>query len=257
MMLLTAPTITHAAWYWLVNQDNPELGDFVELSALQYAETTVSKDLLLYLGNDFRDLMSRAEHSSKCNQRYHSIRATLQAATTVDDIPAYLENNLRACLDREVKEMEEKHKLEELETALQGCDYGYFDTKLSDGQKVTYHKELSKCKDDGSPETMEEAQELVLPQQPVTQIAPPTETYIAPRVLDTPPPVAQTSLERAVTIESAQASSENDSTSLPQEGGTEEHREEIFNQAITSSEPVQKSTFFQKVISFFVNLFPW
>jgi hypothetical protein len=253
-ILLFFPFTSYAATYWLVNPDNLELGDFVELSALEYAETNISKDLLIYLGEDFNDLLDQAEDSVDCHEKYEDIIASLKQVVTINDLSPHLENNLEVCLLKEEEKIAEKEAEEKLEDALEDCDMDFLDEELSNSQKVTYNKQIASCR-----EEIQEKSEVKIETVPIQiQTQPSVQQQVIPGITQTAQPSMQTSPVSVLEEENISTEGQETEGMYDKESDIEsQQKNEIATVPKQDEASTASPSFFNRIISFFTNLFSW
>lgn len=241
LISLVTPLQTNAAWYWLLNPANPEQGDFVQMSALDYAETEISKNLLVYIEDDFKNLLEESENYDQCEDTYDHFMDSLQRSSTTTLITKFEEKDFNDCI-----------RVGQIQEALDECDLEYFDEEFSGGQKVTYHRQISVCKEEMQKDV--EVIKVVAPAQ--IQTSPVVPQQVIPAVAKAPvtlktTPVSDLAVEDA-TEENEQIKEPNDEESNVEI--TEKKVSVESEQQATSATP---SNFFQKIINFFSNLFSW
>ncbi len=243
VILFLAPFSTHAAWYWLLNPSNPEQGDFVQMSALEYAETNVSKNLLVYVEDDFKDLLKKSEKYKQCDSEYDDFIYSLQRLSTTTLVTEYKEDNFNDCI-----------REGEIQEAIDDCDLEYIEEEFSDGQKVIYNKQIASCREEIEEKT--KVNIVTVPAQ--TQSQPPIPHQVIPSVTQTIPAPLET-------VPVAIGEGRNVTTEDQKVGGTSFENTNQGNQEEKMAPlPLEQETgsvnppnFFQKVIGFLSRLFSW
>lgn len=234
MVLASAPATTYADWYWLSNPANPELGDFVEFSPLEYAETDIPKGLLTYLEDDFYELLDEAERFEACEDKYDSIILDFQQREAITPLK---EDSLMRCVETE-------RKLEAIDEAIEECNLEYLDEELSGGEKVIYHKEIAHC--ETSKLSEEEPSDLMnVPKLEIVE-AP---QAIALRPLQVVPHMQPEEEQNPTPVITTEPEAQNGETSS----------EGAHNASATPQETASVSgySFFESMVNFFKDLFSW
>lgn len=234
---LLLPYPASAAWYWLTNPEYPDLGDFVNLSALEYEEFE-SKVLLIPIENDSMEVIDEAEEHPGCEDIYQKLIGSLKDYSK--NSYEYWESKLTTCL------IEEKRKTR-LADAFSECDMEYIDEELSSSEKVTHNKEIADCREKLN--VTEPSSEIKTP----TVLTPPQPSEIKQAA---PAPVSVKSsdleVETAPIIDDVIVNDEETSTSTVVETPPLVEQNQISEQ-----NTVQHQTLLQRVFNFFVQFFTW
>ena len=245
-IIIFIPKTTHAAWYWLVNPISPEQGDFVQLSALKYAETAVPKENLIFVNDDLKSLLDKAIDSKSCGSKYDGIIDTLQKASSSTEISLMTQNSLESCLENETIQLR-------LESALEDCDMDYLDT-LTSGQKMINNEAINACRASSA---------AVNDVQQVTTIPVPVSMPTSLPKIETKTPIIPTvskKLDSSIPntkVEESIESSGTVGTSTEQQRNGETTATPTLSQQTNQKSLSAKDSFLGKIISFFSKLKFW
>lgn len=288
LLIFLTPASAYAEWYWLTIPEDPTIGEFTELSAVEYAVTSIPKDQLQTLPDTFMDTLSSTTDSAKCSGEYdnavkelrefdatHELYTTIGYKATTDivlnqatvDSRASLITNIErgamSCLKAEQNELEEQAKKEaeekreaEVQQAVNDCDFDFFENEMTNEERMDTWDERQSCINVTTVEPPEDMpivpeikeEPVVVPVVTPTQPAP-TQTSV-PAPVFSPEPVLEEQTETVV--EEVEATTTEVVSTEPQP------EPEEVTEAETVAEPTPKSpSFLKRIANFFNKLFSW
>jgi len=183
LLLLASPLTASAEWYWLTIPEDPEIGEFTELNAVEYAVAQIPKDQLQAVGDSLFEVSDLVEDSDSCVSKY-SLPAIIQELRKYDaehdfytvteevvqgDIKqgyTYIETstttnqstidgreklinsittNANSCLEQEKAEREKKEREEQITKALETCDFDFFENEMTNAERMDSWNERQEC----------------------------------------------------------------------------------------------------------------
>lgn len=289
LTILITPMSAYAEWYWLTIPEDSAIGEFTERSAVEYAVTSIPKDQLQAVEESFFTTLDLAEKSESCSSQYslasvidelrkfdedhdfyevvetveesefkghtYTVISTTTSQNTIDSrdkLLVSIETESNDCLEREKQDIEEKIRVEEINTALNECDFDFFENDMTNDERMDTWNERQECKVDTEteqPEVITIAPEI---QTPVTQpkVIPVPIKAPAP----TPVPVIKKTEPEEVDIEFEEIIATSSESDLEDIHISEEVEAEP---EIIPEIQEEKPSFFKRVTSFFSKLFSW
>lgn len=241
LLLFLTPTYSYAAWYWLSNPSYPEQGDFVELSALEYAQFE-SNDLLTLVKDETIRTIDKLEHFKECEQVFDSIMNSFQMQS-FETLNYWLTKG-GACVAQE-------ERLEKISEALNECDLEYVVEKSRGSELVGYGDKIQKCK--------EEAKTSIATIEPKNVGILVTTEEVA-TTQPVPPVAVQTPIKEIVQVPQAIISEEvsvQDETIEEDIVIVEKIEESFVETEVQNPHESNKISFFQKIKNFFYQIFNW
>jgi hypothetical protein len=260
-LIIFVPVHADAAWYWLVNNENSGLSDFVEMSALEYAETTVSKDLFYYIEDDFFDTLQKAKGSSECTQQYEDTVDSLEnvavQSTSTSTNKYGKEDRMESVVNRAIQSIGKCFEDIAKQLAIENCDFDFFD-EMTNSEKMDTWDERDACNKKA------EEKEVVSVPVSTTPIVAPVPAPVVPAVTYSPPVQAVTDFVVPDALDEVpspvESSTSTGATSTPEETITVTQEEldrmvqEKLKEPEIPSKPMEKPSFIKRVVSF---LFGW
>lgn len=288
-LLLVAPVFVHAEWYWLNIPEDPDIGEFTELSAVQYAITSIPKEQLQLVQNTLIEIWDETKKSEACsNERELAIQEmrefdanhemynvvyfkgmgnenvfNQETADARASLLLNLENTAKNCLVKEAKNLEEKarkeaeeKRLNEVNNAIKNCNFDFFDNEMTNAERMNTWSDRESCKN--KPVSVIETV-ASNPVEAVPSVKQEIVPYIIPAITtDTNPVVSkmtQTKHEGDV-IGNSEYKVEATTTDAIAERSTEEPKE-IVVESVQAENVMDNKSFFRKITNFFIKLFSW
>lgn len=277
LILLIFPISVHAEWYWLTIPDNPKIGDFTELSAIDYAVTSISKDQLTVLPEDFMGELSSSTKSKQCSGEYDSVVQTLRdfdsnnefytklyykgtsanyeliinqdTVNARNDLLKSLDQDVSYCLKQEqiiLKEQSQKEaeqeRQAEINKAIENCDIDFFQNQMTDKERMDTWSERQACSQDRNPVNLAISTEVKAIQNSAPVTSSPvtvTKTISKPKA-NTPEKEATSEIKTTVSSSTPTTSDQTNDQVVPEQ---------------TTTPPQQHISLLQRISNFFRNLF--
>lgn len=294
-LLLTAPAFVQAEWYWITIPDNPTVGDFTELNALQYATKGIPKEQLQLVPNTLIETWNKTDKTIICsNERKLSLEKmrifdanneiytkTEHQRFKLDDFitettsiinqktisdRAYLikdlEKSAANCLKQDALKLEgdlkkeiEVKRLLEVSNAVKDCDFDFFLNSMTDTERMKSSSERENCK-----KKAEHIAETIT-SKPIseTSIKQEIATYITSAIIPTPnlaPPDTGPTESEVVIKDSTEIAYSATATGTREEESLRPS-EQSFIETIEEKTTPDKPSFFKKIANFFIKLFSW
>ena len=292
-VLLLTPQSANAEWYWLTIPEDPTIGEITELSAIEYAVTSIPKDQLQAVEDSFFETIELTEDSIACGDGYsltavvkqlrsfdaendfykvtetivpgdvkpgtfYTEFSTTTNQTTIDGrdkLFKSIETKANDCLEKERQQIDEQIREEKIKAALNECDFDFFENEMTNEERMNTWDERKEC----TTKTEEVTPEPVVPV--AEEIVAPPKTTLAPEAVSAP----VTAPKPVVTIPSA---TQTDNTVIDAvdeatttDGNAQETIEEVAEETVQTepeqTEEVEEPSFFKKIANFFTRLFKW
>lgn len=290
-VILLAPLSANAEWYWLTIPEDPTIGEFTELSAVEYAVTSIPKDQLQSVDESFFKTLDSAEKSESCSSQYslasvidelrkfdedhdfyevvetieesefkghtYTVISTTTSQNTIDSrskLLVSIETKANDCLEREKQDIEKNIRAEEIQTALNECDSDFFENEMTNDERMDTWNERQECKveiDAKKPEVT-----TVIPEVVKAPIIEPEVTYVPTQsITPTPVPVVPKPELKETSNEVEEVAPTTSEPKIDHIQEIEEIETDIKLDVPEVTE--EKTSFFKRVTNFFSRLFSW
>jgi len=291
-LFLLIPVFAHAEWYWLTIPEDSTIGEFTELSAVEYAVTSIPKDQLQILPSTLMQTLSSTTNSTKCSNSYnsaiqelrdfdstHKLYTTIyyskgpEGTQTVFDqgtadartnLLTSIEKSAKRCLTQEQEAIEEqvrkeaeKERLSEIDIALAVCDIDFFEKEMTNDERMDTWTEREACKNKNiKTVVVEKVNEQIVQPVSLPEVTPePVDVAVATPIFTSNPLPVKADRENIMTEEVKLSTGATTTTKNTEDIVKEEKPQQIDEVQI--EQKIEKPSFFKKVANFFSKLFAW